>query len=259
MQQKARVVENPISGKILVVCNPGGTTMDLARIAAAAARQYPDRLIEASMDGGASRMSMSAEERAGKNLTAVDFFEKITAARGGNTESWMFNAAQGQDGTVEATFTDRAKESYVNIFDVAIDAALFSRQFDAPVTFEFRNRKVTVDKSTDPEAIEQLFPGNQRVIRDYEPPPRQWFSVKDQFNVEASADGVTATYKDSRQAGKHIYYIGMDLINLSHEFNDKPVSYVHLRHALTVTSADDEKSIEKRIPEKDRWPQRCGP
>src|SRR5688572_4121030 len=119
MQHKVRVVENPISGKILVVLH-FGTCMDLSRTAASAARQYPDRVIEASMDSGHTIVPVTAEERAGKAMTAVDFFEKVTAARGGSAESWMFDAAQGQNGTVEARFTDKAREYYVNIFDATI-------------------------------------------------------------------------------------------------------------------------------------------
>jgi hypothetical protein len=252
MQHKVRVVENPISGKILVVCD-SGTSMDLARTAASAARTYPDRIIEASMDYGHTIVPVTAGERVSKTMTAVDFFEKITAARGGIAESWMFDAAQGQDGTIEAKFTDKARECYANIFDASIDAVLLSRKENAPVSFEFRNRKVTVDKSTDPETIEQSFPENLRMIRDYEPPARQYYSVKDQFNVEASADSVTAVYKDPKHARKHIYYIAQDLSSLSNEFNDRPINYLHAGQPLSVTSKDEPKDVEKRVPEKTRW------
>ena len=252
MQHKVRVVENPISGKILVVCD-FGTSLDLSRAAATAAREYPDRVIEASMDGGHSIVKLTAEERAGKNMTVVDFFERITAARGGNLESWMFDIAQCREDAIDVKFNDKAKEHYVNIFDAAIDAVMLSRQMDAPINFEFRKRKVTVDKSTDPETIEQSFPENLRIIRDYEPPPRQYHSVKDQFNVEASADGIAATYKDPQQARKHIYYIAYDLADLSHEFNDKPVTYLHVGQPLTVTSKDEPKDVEKRVPEANHW------
>lgn len=252
--EKVRVVQSPISGKMLVILQSGDMT-DLARTAASIARQFPEAPVEASMDFGKTVALITAEERTGKNMTAVDFFAKIWEARGGGASSWMFDAAQAQGGTVAARFSTEAPAT-VSIFNAALDAALLSREFgNAPVEFEFRNRKITVTGSTDPETIEKSMPENLRTRGEYVPPPRQYHSVKDYFNVTAAADGsVSATYKDPGQAQKHIYYIADDLTNLSHEFNGKPVSYVHAGHAITVTATDEPENVAEKIPARDQWP-----
>ncbi len=82
----------------------------------------------------------------------------------------------------------------------------------------------------------------------------QFRSVKEQFNTTADANSVEAVYKDPAQAQKHIWYVAMDLIDLSHEFGGKPVKYTHAGHTLSITDKDDEKNVSAKIPAADQWP-----
>jgi len=263
-----KVVENPISHKMLVILEYGDMR-DLAREAAAVANRCPNHVVEAGMDYGATTVVMTPEERSGKTVTAADFYEKLLAARGmtHGTDSDMFEVtAEGPGNVLQAEFKKDGYLDHVTIYDAALEAARLSKAHgkaaallkarstpDPAITFEFRGRTISVTGTEDPGAIEQSFSQNQRQRTDPVEPPRIFQSVKDRFNVTAREDGISAVYKDPTAAQKHVYYIASDLADLSHEFNDCKVLYNHAGTTLTVTSADRPQDIEKRVPQNARW------
>lgn len=243
-----RIVQNPISNKLLVMID-SGDIRDLARKAAEVSQDAAEAGMKVMFDTGT--VEFTPEDLKGTKLTAADVWDKITDIRGGKHS--MFDSSEGQNGTVEARFNSNAPAT-VSLYYAALDAVMLSREEKAPVEFEFRNRTVTVTGATDPVEIEQSFPANLRTRGDYVPPPRQWRSVKDMFNIASGEDGViTAVYKDPEQAQKHLWYISYDLTDLSHEFGGAAVRYQHGPHMLTVTEKDTTDDVAARVPEKDIW------
>ncbi|HEY8190856.1 MAG TPA: hypothetical protein VIG74_00425 [Alphaproteobacteria bacterium] len=170
MIDDVRIVENPISGKILLVQRFGFVTQ-LAKAFVIAAEQYPDRLLEGSCDGGQHIIPVTAKERREKELTSVDYYEKICAVRGMRFESYMFDIVSEEDGRIRAEFNKNASP-YERIYDAALDAVMLSRAHDnTPVEFSFRDKTVSIKGTDEPMAIESSFPPEKRGRQDYVPPP----------------------------------------------------------------------------------------
>ena len=165
-----RIAENPISGKILVVQSFGMVT-DLAKTAAMAAREHPDRVIEASCEEGAVIVTVTAEERQDKNITSLDFYEKICAARGMPFNSYMFDITSKTDDKIHVEFNENALP-HEGIYDAALDASTLSRaNNNVPVEFSFRDKTLSIKGTDEPADMEILFPPEKRIRKDYDPLP----------------------------------------------------------------------------------------
>jgi hypothetical protein len=170
MIEDVRIVENPISGKILLVQRFGYVTQ-LAKAFLIAAEQYPDRLLEGSCDGGYHLIPVTAKERQEKNLTTVDYYEKICAVRGMRFESYMFDIASSDNSKIRAEFNQNAG-NYETIYAAALDAAILSRAHgNIPVEFSFRDQTVSIKGTDEPMTMEASFPPSKRSRKDYVPPP----------------------------------------------------------------------------------------
>ena len=180
MVESVRVVENPISGKILVI-NNFGDIREVVKVAARLLKEpdCADRAIELSSDGGHSIFLLKPQDRT-PDMTATDLYVGLMGARGlwtlpegtprHKVTSRMFDSTDAKDGKISAVFNKEANP-YEKIYYAAIDAALLSRENGGKsVEFEFRGKTVTVGGATSPESIESNFPLNQRTRADYVPP-----------------------------------------------------------------------------------------
>jgi hypothetical protein len=255
--QKVRVVQNPISEKMLVILETGMIN-DLAVKASEVSKNKPECDVEASCDGGAVIVNFTAEERkAMGGVTATDFYERILEARGMSNDktSNVFDIEKSSaSNKLQAVYKEDRYNEFQSIQFSALEAARLSRAYGrenegvAPVIeFEYRGKKIAVDGKTEPADIEATFPENerQRAYYVYVAPRYHAQSVKDQFNVVATEHGITAEYKNAEKNDMYIYYIANDLINLSREYNDVTVQFTLNGHDLCVTSADSTKEIEK--------------
>ena len=169
------VVENPLSGKILVV-SWQDDIRDAVKIAAEYLNDpnYKARAIEISCDFGQTVFTLKPKDRT-SGMTAVDLYTGLWQSRFREAPtSYMFDrTAEGQGGIIHASFGKHTEHE--KIYGVAMDAALLSRENGGkPVEFDFRGKKVVVSGSTPPEDIEKMFPESQRMRKD--PPPLPKFA-----------------------------------------------------------------------------------
>jgi hypothetical protein len=257
MMQKVRVVQNPISDKMLVILETGMIN-DLAVKAAEVSKNKPDCDVEASCDGGATIVRFTAEERKQMSgVTATDFYERILEARGmsnDKTSDVFAIGALSADNKLQAVYKEDRYNEYQSIIFSVLEAARLSRAYGrenegiAPVIeFEYRGKKIAVDGKTEPADIEAAFPEDERQRAYYIYVALRYHeqSVKDQFNVVATEHGITAEYKNVKKNDMNIYYIANDLINLSREYNDVTVQFTLNGHDLCVNSAGSPTEIEK--------------
>ena len=173
MRDEVKIVENPISGNILIVPRflAGGSVSDLAKTAAKAAREYPDRTIIMNCDGREHIVTVTAEERRNKELTSLDFYEKICVVRDADFRSYMFNVTSKRDDKIQVEFNEKASP-YIGIYAAALDAAILSRSNNnVPVEFSFRDKTLSINGTDEPADIEILFPPEKRSRKDSDPLP----------------------------------------------------------------------------------------
>jgi len=174
-----KIWESPISGVIYIVM--GRDWIEAIRVASnhLADPAYKDRDLILSGDLARTTIALNAKDR-NPNLTATDLWTMVCQARypaGGPDHvpslcHFEENITE-QNGSIKASLKqDKFTKQNVSIYEIAIDAALLSRQHDGkPVEFTFRGKTLNVSGATRPEDIEKIFPENQRTQEQKPPRP----------------------------------------------------------------------------------------